>query len=59
MTLNYLFRCDNVLIEDITKLYMRGDITVTEYYDLIIKCEILNSLVDINEVLDDISNNIK
>ena len=59
MTSNYLFRCDNVLIEDITKLYMRGDITVTEYYDLIIKCEILNSLVDINEVLDDISNNIK
>ena len=58
MTLNYLFRCDNVLIEDITKLYMRGDITVTEYYDLIIKCEILNSLVNINEVLEDITQNI-
>lgn len=47
-----------VLIEDITKLYMRGDITVTEYYDLIIKCEILNCLVDINEVLADITQNI-
>ena len=47
-----------VLIEDITKLYMRGDISVTEYYDLIIKCEILNSLVDINEVLADITQNI-
>lgn len=37
---------------------MRGDISVTEYYDLIIKCEILNSLVDISEVLADITQNI-